>query len=86
MDLCVIISQARLSAIGMTNSRNAIDDCTESAKGLAISSVHETERINSNLRWARNGVRMCVLCVAEYCQNRLDIAWHLVGSISVSNA
>ena len=70
----------------MTNSRNAIDDCTESAKSLAISSVYETDRINSNLLWARNGVHMCVLCVAEYCRNRMDIAWYLVGSISVSNA
>jgi len=70
----------------MTNSNNAIDDCTESAKGLAISSVYGTVRINSNLRWARNGVHMCILCVAEYCRNKLDIAWHLVGSISVRNA
>ena len=39
MDLCVIISQVWPSAIGMTNSSNAINDRAESAKGLAISSV-----------------------------------------------
>ena len=80
----------------MTDSSNAIDDRTESAKGLAIPSVdgiypdhcsaYETECINSNLRWARSGVHTCVLSVAEYCRNWLDIAWHLVESISVRNA
>ena len=80
----------------MTNSSNAIDDRSESAKGLAISSadgiqlghrsVYETERINITLRWARNGVHMCVLCAAEYCRNRLDTAWYLMGSINISNA
>ena len=28
---------------------------------------------------------MCVLCVAKYDRNRLDIAWYLIESISISN-
>ena len=39
MDLYMVISQAWPSAIGETYSSNAIDDCTESAKSLVISSV-----------------------------------------------
>ena len=39
VNLCVIISQACLSSIGMTYSSDAIDDGTEGAKGLAIPGV-----------------------------------------------
>ena len=57
----------------MTNIGNAIDDRTENAKGLAISSidgiqlghrsVYEIKHINNNVRWTRNGVirASCVL-------------------------